>query len=100
MAKLTVNSAIELVSTLRARLEDMKGLRDRNICDTEEDYSGRVTKKTVLFDPSNCDQRVVDIQNAIRNINSAIKESNARTYLDVAVNETELLSAIPKRLLA
>ena len=35
MAKLTVNSAIELVNTLRTRLEDMKNLRDRNISETE-----------------------------------------------------------------
>lgn len=100
MAKLTVNSAIELVSTLRARLEDVKQLRDRNICDTEEEYSGKVTKKTVLFDPTVIDERVVDIQNAIRNLNSAIKESNARTSLDVpSVDELKLLSAIQKRVL-
>jgi hypothetical protein len=100
MAKLTVNSAIELVSTLRARLEDVKQLRDRNICDTEVDYSGKVTKKTVLFDPTVIDERVVDIQNAIRNLNSAIKESNARTSLDVpSVDELKLLSAIQKRVL-
>lgn len=97
MTRLTVNSAIELTTTLRARLTDMIQLRDRNTSDTEESWGEKTTKKTVLFDPSVCDQRVVDIQNAIRNLSCAIKESNARTAIEVDVDEKALLSAIPKR---
>ena len=94
---MSVNSAIELLTTLRARLEDVKGLRDRNIADTEESFSGHVTKKTVLFDPTVIDARVVDIQNAIRTVNSAVKESNVVTKITVDIDEKALLSALPKR---
>lgn len=97
MAKLTVNSAIELVNTLRTRLEDMKNLRDRNISETEEIWGDKKTVRHVLFDPTVCDERVVDIQNAIRNLNAAVKESNAKTYLEVDVDEKKLLSAIQKK---
>lgn len=97
--KLTINSAIELSNTLKTRLEDIKTLRDRNLNDTEESWSGKETKKICLFDPTVIDGRVVDMQNAIRLLSTSIKESNVKTTIEVDIDEKILLSAIPKRVM-
>ena len=97
MAKLTINSAIELSNTLKTRLEDIKNLRDRNIADTTERWGDKETIKTCLFDPTTIDERVVNMQNAIRLLNTSIKESNVKTTIEVGIDEMQLLSAIPRK---
>ena len=95
--KKSINAAIELVNTLRARLEDTKSLRDRCLQDTEDHYDGRITKKMANFDPTVLDERVVLLQNAIREANTKIKESNVKTEIELDIDEAKLLAPIPKR---
>ena len=97
MSKLTINSAIELSNTLKTRLEDIKNLRDRNISDVTERWGEKETVRTCLFDPTVIDERVVNMQNAIRLLNTSIKESNVKTTIEVDIDEKQLLSPVPKK---
>ena len=94
--KLSVNKAIEMVNTLRGRHSDLKDLRNRNL-GIERFFDGDATKKETvpLYDPSEVDEHIVLISNAILDLNSAIKESNARVEIVIdGLDRVTLLAPI------
>ena len=92
--KLTVNRAIELVNTLRGRLSDLKDVRNKNLGIERMFGDGEMTRETIpLYDPSEVDERITRISNAILDLNSTIKESNARTEIAIdGLDKDALLS--------
>ena len=91
---MTVNSAIELVNTLRGRISELTSLRDRcSVVDTYYDGDNKQTKEP-LYDPVDVDTKIVLIKNSIRKLNTKIKESNSITKIDFDVDEDSLLSPI------
>lgn len=96
--QLTVNAAIELVNTLRGRVSDLQTLRNQNAVRERLFRNEERTEKEPLYNPVDVDKKIVEIKNAIRKLNSAIKESNAKTKLpefpQAEINENSLLAPV------
>lgn len=89
--KVTINGGLVAQKTLRERLNDLKSLRMQNTNSTSMSYGDRVQTTEPKYDVKVLDKRVVEIQNALFQIEQAIKQANALTNIDIDVDLTILM---------
>lgn len=91
--KLSVNAAMVLQKALRGRLGELSSLR--TTCAAKETYYGEKNKVIEpLYDVKVLDGRCVAIENALLDMDTAIKGSNAITIIEVDVDKAALLSPL------
>ena len=96
MESRTVNEFLVLKKVFAERKNDLKQIRLQTTVKTKtvRRYNDETTEETVepQYDTKVIDRRVTEIQNAELAIDSAIKQSNATTALNVNVDVEKLLS--------
>lgn len=94
----SINEWMVVRKVLTERRLDLKRLREASAVDKREvhSYGERIseTTNTAKYDVRVLDKRIVEMQNADLAIESAIKQSNATTRLDIAVEVDSLLSPV------
>ena len=96
MESRTVNEFLVLKKVFAERKNDLKQIRLQTTVKTKTTrrYNDETTEETAepQYDTKVIDRRVTEIQNAELAIDSAIKQSNATTTLNVNVDVEKLLS--------
>jgi hypothetical protein len=94
--KLTVNSAMSLMKTLRERVSSLKALRQQVAVQTKQTWrTGETVDETIpQYDVKKVDQKIMELENVLFQIDSAIKQKNAVTKIDVEINVDSLLKPL------
>ena len=83
---------------LEERKKDLKRLRELSAVDSRviDSYGDKVKESinTAQYDVKVLDRRIVEMQNADLAIESAIKQSNATTKLELVIDVDSLLSPV------
>lgn len=94
--KKTINEFMVCKKVLIERVQDLKQLRQQTAVDkiTIQRYGEDVTetRQEAEYDSKLLDRRIVEIQNALLLIDSAIKQSNASVQIELPVDLDHLLS--------
>jgi hypothetical protein len=96
--KLTINSALALSDTVKARISELKMLRSEVSVQktTRNTYENRVdeTVETPQFDVKKVDIKITELENFMFSLTSAIKTVNAKTEIGIEVDVDKLLAPI------
>lgn len=91
--KATVNEAMVLMKALKGRYGELSHIRSE--CAKKETYFSEVQKVIEpKYDMKELDRRCVDIENALLEMDTKIKQSNAITTIEIDVDKTALLSPL------
>lgn len=86
----TVSSLLSMQKALSQRKSQLETVR--NSCTTETHYHDPNKTETPTYDIKVVDKKIVRINNALFLIDKKIKESNAKTQIDVDLQFEELMS--------
>ena len=90
---MTVNEAMVMAKALRGRLGELSSLRSQ--CATRDTYYGDKNKVVEpMYDMKVLDRKCVEIENALLEIDTKIKQSNAITKIDTGVDVKILLAPL------
>jgi hypothetical protein len=90
----SINALLSMQKALRSRLSQLNELKNQS---TSRTTSWRGEDKTVqepLYDVKLIDKKIVKINNALFKIDHKIKESNAKTMMEVNIDFDDLTSEI------
>ena len=90
--KITINSLLTMERNLKSRLSQLNELR--NSTSTRETYFEKDKVIEPLYDVKLVDKKMTKITKALYFINNAVKESNAKTKVDIDINYDDLVSEI------
>lgn len=92
---MTINQAMVLAKALRGRLAELSQLRSEVSIRTNF-YSSGNKEKTVepQYDVKKLDKMCVDIENFLLEVDSLIKESNAKTTIAMETDGRALMKAL------
>jgi len=93
---MTVNDALVLIKALRQRQASLESLRDKVSTEDRYLYAEKEKIQTPKYDVVSVDEKVVRIGNAILDLDTAIKRSNAKTELDITIDRGDLLSPLER----
>lgn len=90
MKKYTINEAMVLLKVLKGRLGELSSLRQT--CATTTKYYGDVEKVvSPEYNVKELDKRCVEIENFLLAVETAIKQSNAITTIEIEMDAQELM---------
>lgn len=90
---MSINEAMVLMKVLRGRLAELSSLR--STCASKESYFGERNKVVEpMYDVKMLDKKCVDIENALLDIDTKIKQSNAITSVEFDVDKGALLAPL------
>lgn len=92
MAQVTVNKLLAMEKSLRERLGQLNELKNQSARETFWMKEEKTEKPT--YDIKMVDKKIASINKALFEINHTIKESNAKTQVEVSMNYDELVSPI------
>jgi RNA processing factor Prp31 len=92
MAQVTVNKLLAMEKSLRERLGQLNELKNNSSREFHWMKEEKTEKPT--YDIKAVDAMIVKINKALFDINHTIKESNAKTLVDVSLNYDELVAPI------
>ena|SRR4030042_5036782 len=95
--KLTVNGAMSLMKTLRERVSSLKALSHQVSVLTRSSWkaSGEMAEETIpQYDVKKVDAKIMELENILFKIDTAIKQKNAVTNLDIEIDVDELLKPL------
>jgi len=91
--KMTVNEAMVFQKALRGRLGELSSLR--TTCASRESYYGDNHKVVEpMYDVKELDRKCVSLENALLDMDTRIKQSNAITIIEVDVDRAALLAPL------
>jgi hypothetical protein len=91
--KMTVNEAMVLQKALRGRLGELSSLR--TTCASKESYYGDNNKVVEpMYDVKALDKKCVELENALLDMDTKIKQSNAITSIEIDADKSTLLSPL------
>ena len=96
--KMTINEAMVLIKVVRERIQDLKQVRlsvvvksrTRKMYGTEQEEEINEPQ----YDAKAIDKKVTELQNFIFQADAKIKQSNAKTEIDIDVNVGNLLAPL------
>jgi hypothetical protein len=91
--EMTVSKLLEMQKALKERRKQLEELGKETSCEISWRDSSQKEKKPV-YSTIKVDEKLVKINNALFEIAAEIKQVNAMTKIDVAVNFQELMSPI------
>lgn len=95
MAQLTVGKALEMMKALKDRKKQLEELLKETATETSwRDPAPR--EKTPKYDVVIVDQKLSDINNALFDLASTIKQVNAQTVMDFEVDFKALMSPLTR----
>ena len=90
---MTINEALSFTKILRARKAELVALWMQ--CSTKTSYFGEREKiEEPQYDVKKMDRKIIEMDNALFKIDSAIKQTNADTQLKIEINVDALLSPL------
>jgi len=90
---MTINEALSFTKILRARKAELVALWMQ--CSTKTSYLGEREKiEKPQYDVKKMDRKIIEMDNALFKIDSAIKQTNADTQLKIEINVDALLSPL------
>jgi len=96
MSSKTINEWLVIKKVLMERKADLKNIRIQTAVKTKttQRYGDNTTEESnePQYDTKSIDRRITEIQNADLAIDAAIKQSNAKTELELNVDVEQLLS--------
>lgn len=92
--QLSVNKLLEMQKALKERRSQLEKLTVENSKSTRW-YGSTEKLEEPQYDLNTLDEMVTAINNALFEISATLKESNATTKVDVAVDFNELMRAVP-----
>lgn len=90
--QVTINKLLAMEKSLRERLGQLNALKDQSARRTFWDKDDKREEPT--YDVKKVDKKITEINKALFEINHSIKESNAKTSLNVDVDYNSLVSEI------
>lgn len=90
--KVTVNKLLAMEKSLRERLNQLKALEEKSATRSIWDDKNKTDEPT--YEIKKVDKKITAINKALFEINYSIKESNAKTVLEVGLNYDDLVSEI------
>jgi len=101
MGKITVNEGMVQLKMLKNRYAELRQMRDISLVREEnrmynfgDNRGDKETIKEPKYDAVKLDEKIVEIELALHEIDSRIKASNAVTFIEVAREIKDLLSPI------
>lgn len=96
--KITINQALVLGKTIKERINELRSLRNSSLTrviyfDTV-DSSKEKRVEEPQYDPKKVDRKCVELENFIFAMDSAIKQANAQTIVDIDGDVKTLLSPL------
>lgn len=96
--KLTINSALALSDTVKARINELRMLRSEVSVKrtTKNTYENRIDESVEepQFDVKKVDVKITELENFMFSLTSAIKTANAKTEVGIEVDVDKLLAPI------
>jgi len=91
----TISKALALQKAVRGRVGELQGLRG-NLSTTHSLYSGGAVNETVKpeYDVKAVDKKITELELFLFNLDASIKESNAKTNIDMEYNAEKLLAPL------
>lgn len=89
--KHTINRLLAMEKSLRERLVQLNELKKES---SRYTIFSEDKKEYPTYDVKKVDKKITDINKALFEISHKIKESNAKTRIDVDINYDELVSAL------
>lgn len=90
--QVTINKLLAMEKSLRERLNQLNELKEKTARRTLWDDNDKREEPT--YDVRKVDAKITEINKALFEINFTVKESNAKTAVDVNVDYNVLVSAI------
>jgi hypothetical protein len=90
--KITVNALLSMQKSLKTRLSQLTELR--NEVSKKTTFFDRDQEQVPLYDVKAVDKKITELNKALFKIDSSIKESNAKTKVDIDINYDELIGEI------
>ena len=98
MGKLTINGTLQLINQVSKRLADLRSIRSQGINKSKTTYGTgehtRIEETECQYDTKEIDRRVTMLENWLFKANTAVKQANATTVVDLEVNSDELLAPL------
>jgi hypothetical protein len=93
--KLTVNKLLSMQKIVRERLNELKNLRSE-VSKKERTFFGNEDKKVVepMYDVKEVDKKITKLERFLMDSDFSVKESNAKTKVEINVDVDDLLSPI------
>jgi len=91
--KLTINKALSLQKAISSRVVDLMSLRSE-VSTTENFFGSKESVKEPQYDVKQVDKKIAVLKKMLFEIDSAIKESNAITSIDVDLDENQIFEPI------
>ena len=90
--KNSVSTWLSMSANLRSRLKDIQEMKSS--ASTRKIFQDKDVVEEPTYSIKDLDKKSVDIHNALFQIDKSIKESNARTDIELDVDYTKLMEAI------
>ena len=97
---MTINEAMVLQRTLRARVQDLSTIRNANAVRTRRWdmlQSGVEKERTEVepqYDPRKVDAMIVEIETFLFKLDASVKQANAKTEIGITADIDKLLAPI------
>ena len=96
--KLTINGCLQLNTQVSKRLSDLRSIRSQGVVRTKSTYgfgeNTRIEESVCQYDTKVVDKKITELENFLFKSNSAIKQSNATTMLELEVDVDTLLAPL------
>lgn len=92
---MTINEAISFLNILKQRISELSQMRER--VSVKETYHLSDNQTKIIepqYDVKALDKKIIRLQNWVYKIDAKIKETNAKTQLDLIIPEEELLEPL------
>lgn len=90
---MTVSESLQLVKAIKQRANSLEKLRDQ-VSVKETYYSATNKTSEPLYDVKEVDNKLVNLNQILFTLESAIKQSNAVTNLNVTVSTNDVFEAL------
>jgi len=98
MSKLTINGTLQLITQVSKRLSDIRSIRSQGVNKSKVTYgtgeNARTEESVFQYDAKSLDQKVTMLENWLFKANTAVKQANATTVVDLDVDVDTLLAPL------
>lgn len=90
---MTINKALVLMTAVRGRIGELSSLREKL---SVKEYWHTTQEKEIIpqYNVQDVDKKVVELRRFLFNADSLIKESNAKTEINLSINVDDLLAPL------
>lgn len=90
---MTVSESLQLVKAIKQRVSSLEKLRDQ-VSVKETYYSSKDKTIEPLYDVKAVDAKLINLQQILFTLESAVKQSNAVTIVNVSISTEDVFEAL------